>query len=58
MIGSWLRPYRAIVSARFRMLLQYRAAALGGLWTQIFFGLVLLDDLRGVLPLDDASRSR
>ena len=24
------------------MLLQYRAAALGGLWTQIFFGLVLL----------------
>jgi ABC-2 type transport system permease protein len=38
----WLRPYRAIVSARFRMLLQYRAAALAGLWTQIFFGLVLL----------------
>jgi ABC-2 type transport system permease protein len=37
-----LRPYRAIVSARFRMLLQYRAAAVGGLWTQIFFGLVML----------------
>src|SRR5262249_4987228 len=37
-----LRPYRAIVSARFRMLLQYRAAAFGGLWTQIFFGLVIL----------------
>jgi ABC-2 type transport system permease protein len=37
-----LRPYLAIVSARFRMLLQYRAAALGGLWTQIFFGVVLL----------------
>lgn len=37
-----LRPYAAIVSARFRMLLQYRAAALGGLWTQIFFGLVFL----------------
>lgn len=37
-----LRPYRAIVSARFRMLLQYRAAAIGGLWTQIFFGLVFL----------------
>jgi ABC-2 type transport system permease protein len=38
----WLGPYRAIVSARFRMLLQYRAAALGGLWTQIVFGLVFL----------------
>ena len=42
MIGNRLRPYRAILSARFRMLLQYRAAALAGLWTQIFFGLVLL----------------
>ena len=37
-----MRPYLAIVSARFRMLLQYRAAAVGGLWTQIFFGLVIL----------------
>jgi ABC-2 type transport system permease protein len=37
-----LRPYVAIVSARFRMLLQYRAAAIAGLWTQMFFGLVLL----------------
>ena len=42
MIGQWLRPYRAILSARFRMLLQYRGAALAGLWTQTFFGLVLL----------------
>ena len=33
MSGSRLRPYRAILSARFRMLLQYRAAALAGLWT-------------------------
>jgi ABC-2 type transport system permease protein len=39
---SLLRPYRAILTARFRMLLQYRAAAVAGLWTQIFFGLVLL----------------
>jgi ABC-2 type transport system permease protein len=31
-----------MLSARFRMLLQYRAAALAGLWTQIFFGLVLV----------------
>jgi len=37
-----LRPYRAIASARFRMLLQYRGAALAGLWTQVFFGLVLI----------------
>ncbi|HEV7558303.1 MAG TPA: ABC-2 family transporter protein [Kofleriaceae bacterium] len=32
--------YAAIVAARFRALLQYRAAALGGLFTQVFFGLV------------------
>jgi ABC-2 type transport system permease protein len=37
-----LLPYRAIVSARFRLLLQYRAAALAGVWTQLFFGLVLI----------------
>jgi ABC-2 type transport system permease protein len=37
-----LDPYLAVVSARFRMLLQYRAAAVAGLWTQIVFGLVLL----------------
>jgi ABC-2 type transport system permease protein len=37
-----LRPYRAVVSARFRTLLQYRAAALAGVWTQLFFGLVLI----------------
>lgn len=37
-----LRPYRAIVSARFRMLLQYRSAAIAGVFTQIFFGLVLI----------------
>jgi ABC-2 type transport system permease protein len=42
MTGVGLRPYRAILSARFRMLLQYRAAAIGGLWTQIFFGVVLI----------------
>ncbi len=37
-----LRPYAAVVSARFRMLLQYRAAAIAGLWTQVFFGVVLI----------------
>jgi ABC-2 type transport system permease protein len=42
-----LRPYLAIVSARFRVLLQYRAAAVAGLWTQIFFGLVFLGVFEG-----------
>ena len=37
-----MTPYLAIVSARFRMLLQYRAAAIAGVWTQIFFGFVLI----------------
>jgi viologen exporter family transport system permease protein len=41
MTGGW-RPYLAIVSARFRVLLQYRAAAIAALVTQIFFGLVLI----------------
>ncbi len=37
-----MTPYRAILSARFRMLLQYRVAALAGLFTQVFFGFVLI----------------
>ena len=47
-----LQPYRAVVSARFRTLLQYRAAALAGLWTQVFWGLVLW---RGRTPRLQAS---
>lgn len=35
-----LRPYQAIVSARFRTLLQHRAAALAGFATQLFWGLI------------------
>jgi ABC-2 type transport system permease protein len=35
-----VRPYRAVLSARFRALLQYRAAALAGLGTQLFWGLI------------------
>lgn len=35
-------PYRSLLSARFRMLLQYRAAALAGLGTQLFWGLIRL----------------
>lgn len=37
-----LRAYGALVSARFRTLLQYRAAAIAGVGTQLFFGLVLV----------------
>ncbi len=37
-----LRPYAAVLSARFRMLLQYRAAALAGFGTQLFWGAVRL----------------
>src|SRR5262245_53245813 len=37
-----MKPYLAILRARFRMMLQYRAAALAGLWTQFFFGLTLI----------------
>ncbi len=34
------RPYAALLSARYRMLLQYRAAALAGAVTQVFWGFV------------------
>ena len=34
--------YRAIISARFRTLLQYRVAAVAGIGTQIFWGLILV----------------
>ncbi len=37
-----LRPYRAMVDVRVRMLLQYRAAAIAGVWTQLFFGFVFI----------------
>jgi ABC-2 type transport system permease protein len=35
-----MSPYVAVFAARFRVLLQYRAAALAGLGTQVFWGLV------------------
>ena len=37
-----LLPYVAVVSARYRMLLQYRAAAFAGLVTQLFWGAIRL----------------
>jgi ABC-2 type transport system permease protein len=33
-------PYRSYFAARFRALLQYRAAAIGGVVTQVFFGYI------------------
>ncbi len=35
-----MKPYLAILSSRFRTLLQYRTAALAGAGTQVFFGLL------------------
>ncbi len=37
-----MRGYGALISARFRALLQYRSAAFAGFITQIFFGLVFV----------------
>ena len=37
-----MKAYLAIISAKIRMLLQYRAAALAGSCTQAFFGLVAI----------------
>ena len=38
--GAGMRAYGAILQRRFRMLLQYRAAALAGLGTQVFWGFI------------------
>jgi len=35
-----VRPYWSILSARFRLLLQYRAAAIAGFGTQLFWGFI------------------
>ena len=37
-VSDRFRPYWAVLQARFRMLLQYRAAAMAGLVTQLFWG--------------------
>jgi ABC-2 type transport system permease protein len=42
MSASALAPYVAVASVRFRMLLQYRVAALAGMVTQVFWGAVKL----------------
>ena len=40
MISSLARPYLAVAGARFRLLLQYRAAALAGFVTQCWWGAI------------------
>lgn len=42
LVTAFTRSYTAVVAARFRMLLQYRAAALAGIATQIFWGCIKL----------------
>ncbi len=56
-----MRPYLAILSARFRTLLQYRAAAAGGVACQFFFGAVRMmifttfyESSAGVHPMTQA----
>jgi ABC-2 type transport system permease protein len=39
-VADVLRPYVAVLSARYRMLLQYRAAAFAGFTTQLFWGAI------------------
>lgn len=39
---QWQRPYLAVLSARYRMMLQYRAAALAGFGTRLFWGAIRL----------------
>jgi hypothetical protein len=39
-LGRRLAPYRAILTARLRVLLQYRTAALAAFGTQLFWGVI------------------
>jgi ABC-2 type transport system permease protein len=54
-MGDRLAPYLALVGARYRMLLQYRAAALAGFVTQLFWGAVKLMILAAFLRQADAA---
>lgn len=49
-----MKPYVAILSAKFRTMLQYRAAALAGLGCQLFFGWVILMGYRAFYAATDA----
>lgn len=45
MRAAWWHPYWAVVSARFRVLLQYRAAAIAGIVTQLFWAMLRISVL-------------
>ena len=49
-----LAPYRAVFSSRAREELQYRAAALAGLFTQVVFGFILIMVLLAFYDASDA----
>ena len=50
-----IRPLQAVLRAQFRNLLQYRGAAVGGLITQTFFGLVYIMIYQAVYAGSNAS---
>jgi ABC-2 type transport system permease protein len=50
------RPYVAVLGARFRMLLQYRAAALAGFGTQLFWGTIKVMVLAAFFALGDGDQ--
>jgi len=50
-----LRPYLAVLTARFRMLLQYRAAAFAGFSTQLYWGAIKLMILAAFLATNHAA---
>ncbi|MEZ0295637.1 MAG: ABC transporter permease [Candidatus Methylacidiphilales bacterium] len=50
-----LKPLWAVTRARFRMLLRYRGAALGGFITQVFFGLMFVMVYRVLYEGDGAA---
>jgi ABC-2 type transport system permease protein len=52
-----VKGYLSIVTTRFRVLFQYRAAALGGVFTQTFFGLVRVMILEAFYRASDARPS-
>jgi ABC-2 type transport system permease protein len=55
-MGGWLGPYLAVVSARYRMLLQYRAAAFAGFVTQLFWGAIKLMILAAFFAVSTAEQ--
>jgi len=51
-----VKPYRAVFSARFRMLLQYRTAALAGCATQLFWGIIRMMIFAGFYAVSTATQ--